>query len=211
MMYSDYFALSACAFSVLFMPFLIIAQLRFSHIMQSEGYSNRNYFAWIRRNIVLSVLPTVGVCLIVVMAEVVLKAYLGNTFLYDVQDKLGFAVEIGYVVAVMLISAVIALVMYRYVKCIKIESEVTPIICSKRLINLFLLNSMMVCALITLENVLTEVNRLVMVTPLVTPFFTPLSNLILQGGYKRAKDGEPINIAERESDYAENQNEHASG
>lgn len=183
MMYSDYFALSACAFSVLFMPFLMIAQLRFAHVMQNEGYDNRQYFAWIRRNFVLACLPLIGICLIVVMAEFVLKEYLANTYLYDVQHILGFAVEIGYVIAVMLVCAIIALVFSKYIKYIKIESEVTPLICSDRLIALFILNGLLVCALVALENIVTGMNRLALATPLIAPFVTPLSNLILQKKY----------------------------
>ncbi len=174
MMYSDYFALSACAFSVLYVPFLIIAQLRFAHIMQSQGYDNKRYFQWIRKNFFLSCVPLIGVSGISLMAEAVLLTYLKNTSFYEM------AVIVGYICIMMLIAAFIALVFTKYVHCIKIESEVTPIRCTPHLIRMFMISSFFVCLVTVLANLFTAVDKLVFFIPLMTPLFVPLTNWLFR-------------------------------
>ncbi len=171
-MYSDYVALSACAFSVLFVPFMVISQIRFAHVMQNEGYGNRRYFLWIKRNFLVSYLPLIGICAIVLLSEGVLNAYLYNTYFYDNE------LLIGYILAVLLICAAISVVFYRYIRCIKIECAGTPLVCSPRFTGVFLLSAVMVGVVMTLENIVPQVNRLVFFMPLLTPLFVPLANLI---------------------------------
>lgn len=179
MMYSDYFALSACAFSVLYVPFLIISQLRFAHILQNQGYDNRKYFGWIKRNFLLSCVPLIGISALSLLAEAVLITYLMKTSFYEM------AVIVGYLCIMLFIAAVIALVFTKYIRCIKIESEVTPIVCSRHLVKVFLISSFFVCAVTVLENLFMEIDKMVFFIPLMTPLFVPLTNWLLGGSKKK--------------------------
>ncbi len=179
MMRSDFFALSSCAFSVLYAPFLIVAQMRFSHIMQNTSYSTGRFFLWVKNNFWLVYAPLIGICLINAMAEVVISAYLSNTALYYLQDIFAYVVIVGFMLIVAATAVIIAVIFRKYVKCIKIEGEITPLICSKRLVNLFLISCFCVCALITLENVFIEIRWLIYFTPLTAPLFVPLVNKFL--------------------------------
>ncbi len=175
MMHSDFYALSACAISVLYIPFLIIAQLRFSHILQNEGYRNSSYLLWIRKNFMLSFFPLIGVCAIVILGRVVMEAYLNNTALFEMEYIYGFFVVL------MVIAAAAAFVYYKYVKTIKIESENTPIVCSSRLISIFLISCMLVCALALVVNLVEYGMLLVFFIPLLSPLLVPLANALLGG------------------------------
>lgn len=189
MMQSDYFALSACAFSVLYVPFLIISQLRFAHIMQNQGYDNRAYFRWIKKNFLLACVPLIGISGISLLAEAVLITYLRKTSFYEM------AVIVGYLCIMLFVAAMIALVFTKYIRCIKIESEITPIVCSGHLVRVFLISSFFVCAVTVLENLLMEINEMVFFIPLMTPLFVPLTNWILKRGNRQGKSARPETAA----------------
>ncbi len=174
MMHSDYLALSACAFSVLYVPFLMIAQLRFAHIMQNRQYDTKQYFLWIKKNFLLCYVPLIGISVVHLMAEATLLMYLRHTSFYEL------AVIIGYLLMMLLIASVIAMVFTKYIRYIKIESEVTPIYCSNRLITLFMVSGFCVCALTLFENLWSDMEQIVFFTPLITPFFVPLVNVLMR-------------------------------
>ena len=178
MMYSDYLALSVCAFSVLCLPFMVICQLRFSHVLQAEGFETNKYFRRIKRNLPISFFPLLGICAIAVIAEGALNAYLYNTYLYDNE------LLVGYFAAIMLVCIAAAAVFFRYIRCIKLECSCVAPVCSQRFSNVFLLSVMLLGATVTLGNVILSINKSLLFVPLLTPFFVPLSNLIL--GYGKA-------------------------
>ncbi len=178
MMYSDYFALSACAFSVIYLPFIIIAQLRFAHILQVNGYDNKKYLAWIKSGFFVYVAPLVGVCLMGLLSEMVLSAYLYNTYLYEMQYMAGF------VAVVLALAAIMAFVFKKYIARVKIESGGVPLKCSGRFTNIYLAACAMVAAVAVVENLFTEVNKLVFFVPLATPFYVMLANAVTGRGRK---------------------------
>lgn len=180
MMHSDFYALSACALSVLYIPFLVIAQLRFSHIMQTEGYSAGRYFLRLRKYFMLCFLPLIGVCAIVGLGRVIMDAYLVNSSLFEMDYMYGFFVVL------MVISAAVAVVFYQYVKAIKIESQTTPIVCSNRLIGVFVFSVLLVCLLSLMENIMEGGTILVFFVPLTAPLLVPLSNALM-GGQRTAQ------------------------
>lgn len=178
MMYSDYFALSACAFSVVYLPFMVIAQLRFSHILQVNGYDNKKYMAWLKSGFIVYISPLIGICLILLLSEVVLFAYLYNTYLYEMEYMAGF------MVVVLLLAAAVAFVFQKYVKRVKIESESVPLVCSGHFTAIYLVACVMVASVGVVVNVFTHINKLIFFVPMATPFFVPLANGLL-GGRKR--------------------------
>lgn len=180
MMYSDYYTLSVCAYSIIFAPFMIIAQLRFAHIMQNNGYSVKRYLGWIKKNFLSVYMPLIGIFVLALLGLVLLHAYLSNTFLYDIQASLGFAVEIGYVIILALICLCLLIIFGRYVKLIKIECERNPIKITGPFIWIFLLSSFIITALITIENIFTGIDTLLIVMPLVAPLLTPLAAFLLR-------------------------------
>lgn len=179
MMYSDYYALSVCAFSIIFAPFMIIAQERFTHILQNNNYSVKNYFKWLKHNFLSVFMPLIGLFILTLLGLVLLRAYLANTFLYDIQEFLGFAVEIGYMLILALICLCLLIIFCKYDKCIKIECEMIPLKCDGGFISLFLFSSFIVTALITLENMFTGIDTLVVFAPLLTPLITPAAAAIM--------------------------------
>ncbi|MEF9863932.1 MAG: hypothetical protein RSA86_03970 [Christensenellaceae bacterium] len=172
MMYSDYFTLSTCAFSILFVPFLVIAQIRFAHVMQEMGYDNKRYLSWIKRHFKAAMLPLIVICGLTILSAVVLQMYLEYNPFYEIN------VIIYYLLVLVILSAVLAFVFYKYVKKIKIESDIRPIICEKRLVHNYLLCCLMICAITLLVNAFIKIDKLVFVIMLATPFFMPLANLI---------------------------------
>lgn len=181
MMYSDYLALSVCAYSILYVPFMIIAQLRFSHILQCEGYDGRRYFVWMRKNFWMAVFPLIGLCAITIMAQQAMHQFLYLTIFFEYQ------ILIGFVAGTMLICIPIAIVFYQYIKQIKIENEFTPLVCSRRLVGVFVWSSIFVCAITLVENTFPQFNYVTFLTPLVTPFLVPLANVLIRG---EEKDGQ---------------------
>jgi hypothetical protein len=182
MMQSDFFALAACAISILYVPFLLIAQLRFAHIMQWNGYSGGRYMAWLGRGFTGVYVPLIGICLIVLVGKMVLKAYLDHTALYEIPYIAGFFVVL------LVIAAAVAFVYYKYVKEVKMESELTPLVCSRRLVTLYIAGCMLVCAVVMVENLLPGADVLVYVAPLFTPMIVPLANALTGMGRKEAEN-----------------------
>lgn len=174
MMYSDYFALSSTAISLIYVPFLIICQLRFAHILQYNGYSNSGYFSWIRSNFGRVLIPLAGICLYSFAAEMMLRTYLENTALHEMD------VIVTYFIAVLSILAVMALLFQRYTKLIKIETNELPLSCSNKLISITLIGSMFVCVLAVLQGLFSDLLILVYFLPLCAPFFVPIANRMVQ-------------------------------
>ena len=189
MMYSDYYALSVCAYSIVFAPFMIIAQLRFTHILQTNGYSAKSYFFWLKKNFLSVYMPLIGLLILTLLGLLLLRAYLANTFLYDIQASLGFAVEIGYMVILALICLCLLIIFAKYVKLIKIECEFNPIKTDGVFIWTFLLCSFIITVLITIENIFTGIDTLLIIMPLFTPLLAPLAAVLLNAESKeRAKN-----------------------
>ncbi|MDL2237751.1 hypothetical protein LJC56_07990 [Christensenellaceae bacterium OttesenSCG-928-K19] len=180
MMYSDYFALFSCAFSVLFTPFLIVSQLRFSHIMQNAGYDTKRYFGWIKNNLPLVFLPLAGITIIVLMTEPMLAAYLDRSAVYELHTKVQYMVIYGYLIGVAAVAGSVAWIFYRYNRFIKMETMGSPLVCTGCLVNLFLLSSVMLCAVITLQCMFISLRHIVFYLPLLAPFFVPLANVMLR-------------------------------
>lgn len=173
MMYSDYYALSVCAFSIIFAPFMIISQLRFTHILQTQCYSVKNYIRWLKRNFFSVYMPLIGIFVLTLLGLILLKAYLANTYLYDIQEIMGFAVEIGYVFILALVCLCLLIVFVKYIKCIKIECEQLPIKIEEPFVSIFLYSSFIIILLTTLENIFTGIDTLLIFMPLFTPFLVP--------------------------------------
>ncbi len=174
MMYSDYFAISTCAISVMFMPFMLIAQIRFAHILQDAQYANRQYFKFIFSNFKLFILPSIVICGIAILGAIGLSAYVMYNPFYEMM------VLIMYAVCLLIVCAVLAVACTIYIKRIKMESEKTPLICSPRLVHVFLLSCAMVCALSVVVNVFVQIDIVVYGIMFLTPFAVPLANLIIK-------------------------------
>lgn len=176
MMYSDYFALSACAFSVVYVPFFIIAQLRFAHVMQNEGYINRSYFGWLKRNFFGAYVPLIGVSVMLVLSELAVHAFLyKNSLFFDME------LIVAFVVVTMLVALALAIILWKYIKHIKRESDMTPLVCSRRFLNVYIISCLVVAAMTAVVNVFNEINRIVFFLPLLVPLLAPLSNWIAHG------------------------------
>ncbi|MGI6153805.1 MAG: hypothetical protein ACOYJB_08255 [Christensenellaceae bacterium] len=175
MMFSDFFALSVCAISLLYVPFMVICQMRFGHILQSSGFDNRRYFGWIKNHFVMTYLPLAGIFLISILGEAMLRAYLSNTMQYEM------GLFYGYLAWLLVLAAVITIIFWKYTRIIKIEDEKTPLVCSKRLVSVFLLSCLILCVFTVLTNLFTKIDVLLMVLPLLAPLLTPLSNVLLPG------------------------------
>lgn len=184
MMYSDYYALSVCAFSIIFAPFMIIAQIRFAHIFQNNGYSIKNYFGWLKCNFLSVYMPLIGLFILTLLGLLLLKAYLANTFLYDIQASLGFAVEIGYMVILALVCLCLLIIFGKYVKLIKIECEDIPVKIDGTFIFIFLASSFIITGLITLENIFTGIDTLLIIMPLFTPLLVALPTFLFNTAHK---------------------------
>ena len=197
-MYADYFALSSCAFLVLHVPFLIVAQLRFSHVLQREGYDNRRYFGWIKEHFLLAYLFPICVFVVNIVSESILSAYLDNTYLYMLQDTAAYIVMFGYAIIALVIALVITLILWRYLKAIKIECETVPLVCSDSLVKVFVLSCVLICALVTAESMFIEIRRMVYFVPLLAPLFVPLSNALWRGKREEGRDDHKTNILESE-------------
>lgn len=174
MMHSDFFALSICAFSLLYVPFMIISQLRFAHVLQHAGYGNRDYFLWIKNNFRGAYVPLIGICIIQILGELVLEAYLSNTSLYEKQ------LFVGYFVVMLVIAAAIVVVFINYIKEIKIENHDTPLVLSPRFISVFLVSSAIFCVFMLVVNLFMELDGLIIIMPLLAPLFVLLANLFVR-------------------------------
>ena len=179
MMHSDYFALSACATSILFLPFMIIAQLRFAHLMALSGYNNAKYFSFIKSGLGVFVIPLAGICIMAALSQAVLSAYLYNTWFYEMQ------MIIGYLVLLMILAAAMAFVFQRYVMSIKVESDNLPIKCDRAFVEIYFKSVVFLCAVVIAQNLIAELHWIFIVTPMLTPFCIPLSNLAFRREYKK--------------------------
>jgi len=172
MMYSDYFLLTVCALSMVFAPFMVIAQLRFAHVLQAEGYSNIAYFSWVRKHFASVYVPLAGICLVVFAAERMMRAFLANTSFYQQQ------IFITYIVVTLALMAALALVFYRYTQSVKIEGDGVPVRCEGRLLPVFWTSCALLAVLFVLVNMFTEIDELIFFLPLFTPLLAPLANAI---------------------------------
>lgn len=180
MMYSDYFLLTVCALSVTCAPFLVIAQLRFAHVLQVHGDSNRAYFSWMKQNFAAVWVPLIGICLMIFAAERMERAFLSNTSLYQT------LIHNVYIAVTLGLMAAVAFVFYRYTKSIKIEGEELPVRCTGRLCPVFWISSAVISVLLVLMNVFSEIDELVFFLPLFAPLPAALANAVV-GAVERVR------------------------
>lgn len=173
MMYSDYFALSSCAMSVAFIPFIVVCLLRYCLFLQAGNYSNRAFFVWLGCSFVASVAPLGGICAISLMWEAVLSTYLTHTAATELQIILGYA-------GLMLIGiAAVSFAFGRFCRVLGRAGATVPRIEDRRLLILFAVSSVMVGMLVLLLNIMHWQQWLYFV-PLLSPFLAPLVNLVFR-------------------------------
>lgn len=181
MMHSDFYALAACAISVLYIPFLVIAQLRFSHIMQHAGYRAPQYFDYLKKHSMSTLLPAIALCGITALGRLGMWVYLNYSEWYEMDYYIGFFVVL------VVIAAVIAVVYTIYCKKIKIESNEIQLVFSPEFIRLFLVSCMLVCVLELLVNLMMPLRILVFFLPAFTPFLVPVANALLPGNQAKSQ------------------------
>ncbi len=172
MMLSDYLALSTCAISILIVPFLVIAQMRFTHIMQTQNYSNKDYFLYIKKSFKLVYIPPILIFVICILNNVAIKLYLQYNTFYEM------GVIIGFLLLVAVVCAIIAVVFYIYIKTIKIESEKKPLEITSKFIGVFVFSCGIIAVLAVIENVFVSLDYITYILPLLAPLLVPLTNLL---------------------------------
>lgn len=173
MMYSDYYAISSCAFSVLFIPFIILVSLHFSRALEAFGYDSRTYMRWLRCSCSATVLPPVLICGLAAMAQLALRVYLTNTYFEELQIILGYAAWL------LLASVLIALAFSRYAKTMSNAMWSVPRIADRRLVTVFITSSLITAFLALILN-LYGWRLYIYLMPLTAPFLAPFVNLFMK-------------------------------
>lgn len=208
MMHSDYFALSSCAISVVFIPFMVVCLLRYGLILQSCNYRSREYLRWLRCAFTAAWAPLIVVCAISLMWELVLSTYLTHTAATELQIILGYA-------ALMLVGvAAVSLAFGRFCRVLGGAGWSVPRIDDRRLVLIFCLSSAVVGVLMLLLNILLW-QQWIYFVPLITPLLPPLMNqafpaypgrVIRTGGFAE----EPLGFEVDEEARIETENGEAS-
>lgn len=173
MMYSDYYAISSCAFSVLFIPFIILSSFHFCRALEALGYQNRAYMRWLRCSFAATVVPTVLICGIAVAAQFALRLYLTNTYFNELN------IIIGYAGWLLLASICIALAFARYAKTMSKAMWTVPVIADRRLAVIFVVSALVAgCTALVLN--LYGWRIYIYLMPLMAPFLAPFANLFMK-------------------------------
>lgn len=173
MMYSDYYGISSCAFSVLFIPFIILLSMHFSRALEAFGYQNRVYMRWLRCSFVATVLPAALICGIAAMAQLSLRIYLTNTYFEELN------IIIGYAAWLLLASVVIALAFVRYAKTMANAMWSVPRIVDRRIVVVFLCSALITGCLALVLN-LYGLWLYTYLMPLTAPFLAPFANVFMK-------------------------------
>ena len=192
MMYTDYYAISSCAFSVLFIPFTILAAFHLCCALQSFGYSTRAYMRWLRCTFPITVLPPIILCAMAVTAQFALRAYLRNTYL----DEL--AIIIGYAAWLLLASICLGLSFWRYAKSLGRLFAHVPRIADTRLSVMFICSSLIAAVCPLILN-LYGWRPWMYVLPMLVPFVAPLVNLCMGKGAAAHSDASRSELFSQES------------
>lgn len=173
MMYSDYYAISSCAFSVLFIPFMLLTCIRMVLSLQAFNYRSRDLMRWLGCSAVATLLPAVLICAEAVLAQMCLRVYLTNTSFTEL------AIIVGYAGWLLLAAVVITLSYTRYVRTMGGAMWHVPRIADGRTKALFLVSSLIVAALALLCN-MYGVRWLIYLFPVLPPFLVPFVNLFMK-------------------------------
>lgn len=172
MMYSDYYAISSTAFSVLFIPFIILSSFSFCRALQALGYSTRQYMRWLGCTFWVTVAPTILLSALAVMAQITLRSYLRNTYF----DEL--AIIIGYAAWLLLASICLGLGFARYAKSVGGLFENVPRIADRRIAVTFTVTAL-AAACVTLILNLYGWRPYMYILPLMAPFLVPFVNIFM--------------------------------
>lgn len=170
MMYSDYFALSSCAISVTFIPFMIVCQLRYGLILQAFNYRNRAYFHWLRCAFLAAAAPLLAVSAVSLLSEAVFLAYLIHTAATEMQ------IIVGYAVLMLIACAALAAGFGRFCKVLGGAGWGVPRVDDVRLRILFLCSALLTALIMLILN-LAGWQQVIYFVPAATPFLVPLVNL----------------------------------
>lgn len=173
MMHSDYYAISSCAFSVLFIPFMILAEFHFCRALQSFGYQNRRYLKWTGCSFVATVLPLFFICATAGMAQFALQKYLTNTYFEELR------IIIGYAAWLLLASICLALEFTRYARVLGKAMWNVPRIADRRTAVIFIASSLIVSFASLILN-LYGWRLYIYFVPLMTPFLAPFVNIFMK-------------------------------
>lgn len=187
MMYSDYFALSSCAISVTFIPFMVVCQLRYALILQAFNYSSAAFLRWLRCAFLAAAAPLLAICVLAFLCEGVFFAFLTHTAGTEMQ------ILVGYALLMILACGCIAAGFGRFCRVLGGAGWTVPRIDDSRLRILFLLSTLVIAALMLLLN-LFALQEIIYFMPLSTPFFVPLLNQILRpwAGGSREETPSPV-------------------
>ena len=185
MMYSDYFALSSCAISVTFIPFMVICQLRYALILQAFNYENRRFLRWLRCAYLAAGAPLLAITGLALLCEAVFVAYLTHTAATEMQ------IIIGYAVLMLLSCGAIAVGFGRFCRVLGGAGWTVPRIDDVRLLILFLLGSGLTAVIMLFLN-LYALQQVIYFVPLATPFFVPLFNLFFPARPGHVKAGPKV-------------------
>lgn len=172
-MYSDYYAISSCAFSVLFLPFMILTIMRATLSLQAFNYRGRDLLRWFGCSAVATLIPLVLICAQAIMAQLCLRIYLTKTSF----DELN--IIIGYAAWLLLASAVIAV---SYTRCVKVMGGAmwnVPRIADRRSQTLFLVSALIASVLALVCNMYGW-RALIYFFPIIAPFIVPAVNLFMK-------------------------------
>lgn len=173
MMYSDYYAISSCAFSVLFIPFIVLCSMHYCRALQAFGYSTGAYMRWLRCSWVATVLPLGMICGIAIIAQFTLRVYLTNTYFEELNIILGYA---GWLLAA---SICIALAFTRCARVLGRAMWSVPRIADTRTSVIFLVSALVTSFVALILN-LYGWRLYIYIMPLMTPFLAPFGNIFFR-------------------------------
>lgn len=173
MMYSDYFALSSCAISVVFIPFMVVCLLRYGLMLQEFNYQNRMYLAWLGCAFAAAWAPLIAVSALALLWQLVLRTYLTHTAATELLIILGYA-------GLMLVGiAAVSVGFGRFCRVLGGAGWTVPRIDDRRLTQLFIISSLVVGALMLLLNIMSW-QQWIYFVPIVTPLLIPFANLFFR-------------------------------
>lgn len=173
MMHSDYYAISSCAFSVVFIPFLILSSMQFALALQAFNYENRKYFAWLKCTFTATCLPLALISGISLLAQACLGIYLTHTYFEELR------IIIFYAAWLLLASIVLVLGWTRYARTLGRSMWLVPRINDKRM-QVLLIATSLIWSFALLALNLYGWRAIIYFVPLATPLATPLVNACMR-------------------------------